>query len=274
MVNLDTISPAAVPVDDLLRAVTALVKAANWAAAERLLTAVRVPADDRLAQAQLAITKAGIAVGRDQMLGQQTASAAIDLAADAVAATADDTLRWDISMLRLRQRYFAAILPPGGELRTGGHDREVVADLERTAVWLVETAPDEPRTGWACFFRGLIADNLRGDRPAGPAWYRRALRIAEKYDDDDLAWEALRHLGDHDDDDAGDLLEARRKWEKSAWHAAKAGVVMGVLAQLTLLATLDRKEGNHAAADVRAKDISRWADAIGSERFQRQAERI
>ncbi|WP_163513011.1 hypothetical protein [Fodinicola acaciae] len=268
MVNLDTMSPAAVPVDDLLRAVTALVKAANWTAAEQLLAAASVAVDDRYAQARLAITKAGIAVGRDQLLGQQTAVAAIDLAADAVAAAADDTMRWDIGMLRLRQLYFAAIESDGER------DAAAVADLERTAVWLVETAPDEPRTGWACLFCGLIADNVRDDRPAAPVWYRRALRIAEKYDDDDLTWEVLRHLGDHDDDDAGDPVEARRKWEKSAWHAAKAGVVMGVLAQWTLLATLDRKQGDHAAADVRAKDIARWANAIGNERFQQQAERI
>jgi tetratricopeptide (TPR) repeat protein len=263
-----------VPTAQLVEAVGALTRAACWEAAESLLASAT--ATDATSVAMMSLAAADIAILRDYKLGEHGGEQAIDRAAEAVTAIDNAKFRWEVGMMRLRQRYLSQIVTADGDWTLGGEGRdpEVVADLELTAEWLIDTAPSPSNAGQANFYRGLIADNIRGDRPAAPKWYERALSLAEEQQDHNLIWEALRHLGDHDEDDAGDLPEARRKWEKAAWHAARAGSVMGVLAQQLQLARLALREGNEAASDTLAAEVARWADALGSVGDKRRAENI
>jgi tetratricopeptide (TPR) repeat protein len=138
------------------------------------------------------------------------------------------------------------------------------ARLGERAVAVRDSAPDDVSRGWAEFYLGLIADNVTGRRAAAPAHYQRALAVAEQ--DDLLMFEALRHLGDHDRDD-GDVALARERWERSTWHAARAGSVTGTLAQQLLLAVLARDRGDAAGAALLAGEVHRWADAVGASRL-------
>ena len=143
----------------------------------------------------------------------------------------------------------------------------MLGDLSRRAGDLAESAPEPRSAGWAHMYHGLILDNLTGDRQAAPAHYAVALEAG----DDQLTWEALRHLGDHDRDD-GDLGRARERWERATSLAAANGRVGGTLAQQMLLAVLARDTGDEAGAVALAREVSRWTRAIGAVRQHRQAE--
>jgi hypothetical protein len=89
---------------------------------------------------------------------------------------------------------------------------------------------------------------------------RRAVRRGERV--------ARRCSGRHDE---GDAAHARDCWERSATHAARAGLVPGVLAQQPLLAQLARERGDEAGATAIAEEVRRWAAAIGATRLCDQA---
>jgi hypothetical protein len=118
-------------------------------------------------------------------------------------------------------------------------------------------------------FLGLIADNLYDERDAAPAHYEIALTIGEA-DDDLLAREALRHLGDHDHDD-GDHELALERWQRSTECGARGGSVPGTLTQQLLLAVIARDRGDEAGAVALGEEIRRWAEAIGADRIAGQA---
>lgn len=130
-------------------------------------------------------------------------------------------------------------------------------------------APDEIRRGWAEFYLGVIADNLYGERDAAPSHYLAALRAGEA-GDDLLAREALRHLGDHDHDN-GDHELALDRWQQATALGARAGRVTGTLSQQILLAVLARDAGDEAGARAVAREVARWAGAIGAKSIEVQA---
>ncbi|GIF78181.1 hypothetical protein Asi02nite_76990 [Asanoa siamensis] len=101
------------------------------------------------------------------------------------------------------------------------------------------------------------------------AHYLAALQAGEA--GDDLLREALRHLGDHDHDN-GDLKAARERWERATAVGARAGLVSGTLSQQMVLAIVARSEGDEAGAVRLAKEIARWAAAVGAWRLSSQAE--
>lgn len=107
-------------------------------------------------------------------------------------------------------------------------DQRPVAALAARAEKLAETAPPGARVALAAFLRGMVADDLAGDRATAPAWYERALAGSEPL----VAWEALRHLGDTRTPVA---WRARDRWQRSADLSAGSGNVIGRLAQQLLL---------------------------------------
>ena len=158
---------------------------------------------------------------------------------------------------------------PGPE----GKDPEAMADLRHRASELKEHAPDGRRAGWASMYLGLIADNVYGERDAAPAHYTVALREGEEHGDDFLAREALRHLGDHDHEH-GDHELAYERWARATELGARAGTVSGTLSQQILLALLARDAGDEAGARLLAREIARWADAIGAKNLAAQAKSL
>ena len=162
-------------------------------------------------------------------------------AAEAVTGPQD---RWRLDFLEVEHDYGRELIGRGRQPPVGpeGHDPARPAALAQRAEALVHAAPDVASAGWAAFYRGLISDNLIGDRDRAPRWLTQALNAAEQTGDDYLAGEALRHLGDHDEE-AGDLERARVRWERSAELWARIGNMTGVLAQQLLLAQLAIREG-------------------------------
>jgi tetratricopeptide (TPR) repeat protein len=261
---------AAVAVDEIIAATTALSWAARWDIARRLLASVPATGLDDAAVRRLALAGAATAVHHDfRTAGARWAPAAI-AAAEAIA---DPDRRWDLDLLELQHEYGSELIRPDGEPLFGpdGHDPARLAALARRAEALVLAAPDVAGAGWAAFYRGLIADNLIGDRDGAPAWFTQALEAAGQADDDYLAGEALRHLGDHDEE-AGDLERARARWERSAELWARIGNMTGVLAQQLLLAQLALAEGRAPAGRAIATEVGRWAGALGLVQCQRQAD--
>jgi len=118
----------------------------------------------------------------------------------------------------------------------------------------------------------VIADNLFAERDVAPAHYQAALRASDA-GDDLLAREALRHLGDHDHDN-GDHELALDRWQRATVLGARAGAVTATLSQQLMLAVLARDAGDEAGATALAREISRWAGAIGATRLQAQAIRF
>jgi tetratricopeptide (TPR) repeat protein len=278
---------AGIPADEVIAAARDLAHGGRWRRAARLLDATS--ATDAHVRALLALTAAEVALEGDWFGGTNAAAGRLS-AAEQVCATADldPGSRWDLAFLRLRHEYFGHVLSagrfcPGPE----GKDPDALADLRRRAVELREQAPDDLRRGWAEMYLGLIADNLYGEREAAPAHYEAALRAGESMADllarepeadlltrdsgaDLLAREALRHLGDHDHDRSDHQL-ALKRWGRATALGARAGAVPGTLSQQMLLAVLARESGDEAGAAALAREIARWAAAIGARSIEAQA---
>jgi tetratricopeptide (TPR) repeat protein len=260
---------ATVAVDEIIVAATALSWTARWDIARRLVASAQTTGLDDAAVRRLALAGATTAVHHDfRTAGPRWAPAAI-AAAEAVA---DPDRRWDLDLLELQHEYGIELIRPDGQPAFGpdGHDPARLAALAGRAEALIRSAPDVAGAGWAAISRGLIADNLIGDRDGAPAWFTQALEAAGQAEDDYLAGEALRHLGDHDEE-AGDLERARARWERSAELWARIGNMTGVLAQQLLLAQLAVTEGRAQAGMAIAGEVSRWAGALGLVMYQNQA---
>jgi tetratricopeptide (TPR) repeat protein len=262
---------AAVPVALLIDAAEALLHAGQWQrAADLLEAAAATTPNDR---ARLAVAAAAAALESDFRSGTRQAPQRLAAAAEAVRSSDRAEDAWDLAFLEVRQAYFAQLFDDADEPRFGpaNRDLDVVTALRDRAERLRDESPDERRRGWTHMYLGLILDNLAGDRQAAPASYREALECAEATGEDLLTFEALRHLGDHDHDD-GDHGRARERWERSTESAARAGSVGGTLAQQLLVAVLHRDAGDEAGARALAREIVRWAGAIGATRLRAQAQ--
>lgn len=270
MTALDSSTIANVPTETLTATAEALVRAGQPGRARDLLDATT--SQDLWGRARLALAVAAAAIDSDYRTGTALAPERLSAAGAAVGAADDAQLRWDLAHLELRHSYFDALFD-GSTPRLDSRDRDPhqIESLRDDAERLYTDSPDTGRRGWASVLQGWIADNIAGDRGAAPAHYREALGCAESTGDDYLAFEALRHLGDHDHDD-GDHERARKCWEESTAHAARAGSVPGTLAQQLLLAVLHRDAGDEAKAQALAREIVRWADAIGAHRLEAQAQ--
>jgi len=265
---------ASVGIDEIVTAATALAWAGRWDIARQLLEGARpAEADGQAAAAgRLAIAAATTAVHHDfRTSGPRWAPDALR-AAEAAGAPQH---RWQLGFLGIEHDYGRELIGADGSPRFGpdGHDPAYLAALAERAEALVRSAPDEASAGWAAFYRGLISDNLIGDRDEARRWLTQALHAAEQTGDDYLAGEALRHLGDHDEE-AGDLERARVRWERSAELWARIGNTTGVLAQQLLLAHLAISEGRAAAGLAIAEEVRRWSGAMGLALCQQQADAL
>ena len=269
MTSSQTLSTAHVPATVLVATADALVRAGQAERALALIDAASATATDDVAQLALAACRA--ALDRDYRSGTSLTPDRLATARTAVAAADDDVARWDLDQLEIRRAYFEALVGESGpRFGPDGRDPSEIAELRAAAERLYDASPDDGRRGWAAMLQGWIADNIAGERDVAPAHYREALETAEATGDDYLVFEALRHLGDHDHDDGRHEL-ARQRWERSTEHAAKSGAVAGTLAQQLLVAVLDRDAGDEAGARALAREIVRWAGAIGAPRLQAQA---
>jgi tetratricopeptide (TPR) repeat protein len=262
----------AVGIDEIITATTALTWAARYDVARGLLDSAVWPADGSEAACRLAVAAAATAVHHDfRTTGPRWAPDA--LAAARIAAGHRD--RWRLDFLELQHDYGRELIGPDGNPSFGpeGRDPARAAALTRRAEELAASAPGEADAGWAAFYRGLISDNVTGDRAGAPRWFARALEAAGQAGDDYLAGEALRHLGDHDEE-AGELEQARARWERSAELWARTGNVTGVLAQQILLAQLAVTDGRPAAGAAIAREVSRWAGALGLVLYQKHADAV
>ena len=282
---------APVGLDEIIAAATALAWAARWDIAERLLTSAQASAQtaarahgqadgpgsglDDAAAGRLALARAAVAVHHDFRTGGSRWAPAAMTAAETTADSADPAGRRQLDLLRLQYDYAIMLTEPDGTPRFGPQGRDPVrmAGLAQRAEELAGATTDVAGAGWAAFYRGVIADNLIGDRDGAPRWFARALDAGERAADDYLAGEALRHLGDHEME-SGDLAAARASWERSAELWAGIGNVTGVLAQQLLLADLAFQEGNASGGAATAAEVSRWAGAAGLTFYQRSADEL
>ncbi len=266
----------AVELDELLAAARELSLAGRWERALRLLDSAScaTPGD----RARLALAAAEVALQSDWFGGTALTAPRAEHAEKQAPGTVggsgtgrDPGFDWDLGFVRLRHDYLR-LLRGDGTFRPGpeGKDPEALTGLRRRALALREDGPDEVRRGWASMYLGLIADNLFAERTAAPAHYDAALSAGETGGDDLLAREALRHLGDHDHDD-GDHGRALERWERATALGARAGMVPGVLTQQLLLAVLARDAGDEAGATALAREIARWAGALGMGSVHAQA---
>ena len=230
--------------EEIVESALALSRAGQWTRALRLLDAY---AGDSPASPEISLAAATVALDCDWFTGSS-------LAGSRLAALGDEG--WDVAFQRLRHVYRQQLVTARPD------DGELVAAAEA----LCSSAPDGTRLGWAHMYRGLIADNVVGDRSAAVAHYERAMGT----DDPLLTREALRHLGDHDHD-AGNNERARERWEEATALGAGAGAVLGTLSQQMLLAVLARDEGDEAGAVALAREIERWAGALGAKTIEAQA---
>jgi len=283
-------TPAArvsVGADEIIAAATALAWAARWDIAARMLASARADQAGGATSRRLALAGAAVAVHHDfrtadprwapdAMACAEAATAPDpDVSSDPAPDAAQGLASWRLGLLRLQYDYEIALTGTDGIPRFGpeGHDPARLTALAQRAEQLSAAIPDVAGAGWAAFYRGLIADNLTGDRAGAPRWFTRALDAAERAADDYLAGEALRHLGDHDEE-AGNLPQARARWERSAELWAGIGNITGVLAQQLLLAQLAFREANAAAGTAIAAEVSRWAGAAGLVLYQRSADEL
>ncbi|MFF4345720.1 hypothetical protein [Streptomyces sp. NPDC001530] len=253
--------------DELLAAVRELRIAGRWERATRLLDAAAVTeARDR---ARIALAAAEVALESDWFGGTGLAGARLDAAQKVFEqARLDD--RWDLDFLRVRHDYLG-LLRVNGAFRAGpdGKDPQALAALRGHAVSVRDRAPDAVRRGWAEMYLGLVADNLFAEPDIAPDHYEAALRAGES-GDALLSREALRHLGGHDHD-RGDHARALERWTRATELGAQAGTVPGTLSQQMLLAVLARDAGDEAGAAALAREIARWAGAVGAVTIEAQA---
>jgi tetratricopeptide (TPR) repeat protein len=251
-----------IDLDHVLRAAKELAKAGRWGTATSLLDATAT--DDDKDKAKIALASVEVALEGDWFGGTDNGRARLHEAeTQSKRAKTDDAQgRWDLDFLRLRIDYRSMLFGPEGK------DPDAMADLRRRGDELWRSAPDSRREGWASMYLGLIADNVYGERHLAPAHYQRALEHSN--DDPFLAREALRHLGDHDHEDR-DYEAAYEKWARATELGAAAGTVSGTLSQQLVLAILARDTGDVAGARLLAREIARWADAIGAKSLAAQA---
>lgn len=185
-----------------------------------------------------------------------------------------DEDRWDLELLAVRLDFIAQIFEPGTVLASmKGRDPGRVDALRARVEALRESSPDARREGWANFYLGVTYDNLYGERGAAPRFYELCLAAALETSDHVLRYEALRHLGDHRNDE-GNPHAARAMWEESAASAARAGAVTSTLSQLILLAELAHDRGDGEAGRLLAGEVGRWADSLGAVRLREQARAV
>ncbi|WP_170126022.1 hypothetical protein [Nocardioides speluncae] len=250
----------------LVDAARALLRAARFADALALLDGA---ASDH---PEVALARAEVALTSGYLGGSADVDAELAAAEAAVAGCDDPGVTWDAEFLRLRQRYTREIFDAHTVLGSAeGRDPARIGALRRTAEGLRDRAPDVRRRGWAEFYLGTIADNVYGDRAAGPAHLTAALAVGKEAADDLLCFEALRHLGDHAHDE-GDAVLALDQWQRSTEYAARAGSITGTLAQQILLAQLARERGDEHGARLLAAEVARWAGAVGADRTRAHAE--
>jgi len=259
---------AAVPLDELLASARELGLSGRWDRAARLLDAT--DAAEPRARARIALVAAEVALESDWFAGTEATGARVDTAAKLLAdAHLDD--HWDLDFLRLRHDYLG-LVRSGGRFRPGpeGKDPDALTALRGQGEPLRDRAPDETRRGWAEMYLGLIADNLFAESDLAPRHFEAALGAGES-GDDLLAREALRHLGGHGHD-RGDRTRALELWSRATALGARAGTVPGTLSQQLLLAASARDAGDEAGATALAREIARWAGALGAASLAAQAE--
>ena len=255
----------------LIAAARALMLAGRWAQAAGLLD--QTLAGDPGERAALAVTRAEVAVDQDFWCRTNLGSAILQQASAAAAgAPRDPGVDFDLELLRLRHDYAAELFGPDDAPRFGpeGRDAIVIDDLASRAARLVATAPDRGRAAAAMFYGGLIEDNLRADAGKARSAFAAALAAAEEAGEELTVSEALRHLGYHASE-AGDADRARQMWERSAQQRQRAGAVPYVLSQQLLLAGLARDVGDLDAARCVAREVRRWAHALGVGLLESQA---
>jgi hypothetical protein len=255
----------------MLAAARALILAGQWELADRLLASA--VAGDQAERAGMALARAQIAVELRQWRGTGDPAEAVGAAATLVAASADREAAFDLDLLRLFRDYWAELQPGDGvppRFGPQGRDPAVLDELRQRADRLVAAAPDRRRGARAAFYAGLVADNLRGEPARAQALFTQSLSACRPGADDDVASEALRHLGGSAQA-AGDLRLARERWERSAGLAQRAGWLPLALAQQALLAELAADEGDAAGASLLAREVRRWAGALGLRRLEAQA---
>ncbi|HZE37417.1 MAG TPA: hypothetical protein VE172_01265 [Stackebrandtia sp.] len=249
--------------------VRGLIKGFRFAEARALLEAAD-GADD----AEVAVARAELMVNEDWYAADATTEAALAACARIVEAHGGPEDRWEMEYWTMRAAYGRMLFPWTGQWTSSrGRGREL-SDMEAVrshATALRDNAPDGRRRGWAEFYLGLIGDNVFGERTDSPGHFAAALRAGREHGDDHLTFEALRHLGDHSHD-AGEHDLTRQRWEDSARHAARAGLVGPTLAQLLLVAVTARDHGDDAGALLLARMVSMWATEIGFRRISDQAE--
>jgi tetratricopeptide (TPR) repeat protein len=257
----------------LLEAAQALIRAAKWELADRLLASAGI--NEPAEAANLAVTRAQIAVELRQWRGTGDPAPAIDAAAALLAVSADRGAAFDLDLLRLFRDYWAELIPEGAAPHLGpeGRDANELDELRDRARCLVTAAPDRRRAARAAFYAGLIADNLRGEPDRARQFFTQALANCQPGADDDFASEALRHLGGSAQA-AGDLGTARQQWERSAELAQQAGWLPMTLAQQALLAELAADQGDMAGATLLTREVGRWATSLGLTRLASQAEAV
>lgn len=262
---------ADVPVDAVLAAARSLMLAGQWENASRLLAATAT--GDPAERALLALARAQAAVEVRQWRGAGDPAAALDQAAAEIARSGPPDAAIDLDLLRLFADYWAELMPADGRTPSfgaDGRDPAVLAGLSRRAGALLAAAPDPRREARAAFFAGLVADNLCDEHAKAEALFERALAACRPAEDDDIASEALRHLGGAAHD-AGDLPLARERWEQSAERAQRAGWLLLSLAQQAWLASLSSQQGDAAGAAALAAEVRRWAGALRLPRLEAQA---
>jgi hypothetical protein len=192
-------------------------------------------------------------------------SGAVTVTAEGLVTVRDPAAEWDLDMLNLRKTYSTQLFGRSQRGGTEGGGEELAEWADR----LRESAPDGVRRGMACFYAGVITDNLLGKHESAFASYTEALALGEAGNDDLLASLALRHLGDHAHT-AGDLKLAREQWERSTELRQKVGHLLGALAQQALLSVLLRDEGDAAGSRALATEVNRWSNQVGLSFITRQ----
>jgi hypothetical protein len=181
------------------------------------------------------------------------------------------TESWDAAMLRLRAAFAAELWREGASVgQVDGRPSAAVEALVRDSEELVRHAPDLGRRGHVNFYRAVISDKVLGRRHRAPAFLAAALNDATAGNDPYVAYEALRHLGDHSMDE-GDLTTAMHQWVASGQNAVRAGSVRSALAQVMLLARLAMSRGDSQAAAALAGVVLWWADALGANALRDEA---